>query len=91
MHFNGNILLSTKTRETTQYRVYLHLSDLLKGSFIPEHPIRELRDLTRYKTKLTHQISAEKNRFQKILEDANIKLSSVLNDVFGATKIILIL
>jgi transposase len=63
----------------------LLLSGLLKGSFIPERPIRELRDLTRYKTKLTNQVSAEKNRFQKILEDANIKLSSVLNDVFGAT------
>ena len=63
----------------------LLLSGLLKGSFIPERPIRELRDLTRYKTKLTNQISAERNRFQKILEDANIKLSSVLNDVFGAT------
>jgi len=63
----------------------LLLSGLLKSSFIPERPIRELRDLTRYKTKLTNQVSAEKNRFQKILEDANIKLSSVLNDVFGAT------
>lgn len=63
----------------------LLLSGLLKGSFIPERPIRELRDLTRYKTKLTNQVSAERNRFQKILEDANIKLSSVLNDVFGAT------
>lgn len=63
----------------------LLLSGLLKGSFIPERPIRELRDLTRYKTKLANQVSAEKNRFQKILEDANIKLSSVLNDVFGAT------
>ncbi len=41
--------------------------------------------MTRYKTKLINQISAERNRFQKILEDANIKLSSVLNDVFGAT------
>lgn len=63
----------------------LLLSGLLKGSFIPDRPIRELRDLTRYKTKLTNQISAERNRFQKILEDANIKLSSVLTDVFGAT------
>jgi transposase len=63
----------------------LLLSGLLKGSFIPERPIRELRDLTRYRTKLVNQISAERNRFQKILEDANIKLSSVLNDVFGVT------
>lgn len=72
-------------KKDSRWLAKLLLSGLLKGSFIPERPIRELRDLTRYKTKLTHQISAERNRFQKILEDANIKLSSVLNDVFGAT------
>jgi len=72
-------------KKDSRWLAKLLLSGLLKGSFIPERPIRELRDLTRYKTKLIHQISAEKNRFQKILEDANIKLSSVLNDVFGAT------
>ena len=72
-------------KKDSRWLAKLLLSGLLKGSFIPGRPIRELRDLTRYKTKLTQQISAEKNRFQKILEDANIKLSSVLNDVFGAT------
>ncbi|MDM8161742.1 IS110 family transposase [Labilibaculum sp. K2S] len=72
-------------KKDSRWLAKLLLSGLLKGSFIPERRIRELRDLTRYKTKLTNQISAERNRFQKILEDANIKLSSVLNDVFGAT------
>ncbi|HEY6914104.1 MAG TPA: IS110 family transposase [Paludibacter sp.] len=72
-------------KKDSRWLTKLLLSGLLKGSFIPERPIRELRDLTRYKTKLVNQISAERNRFQKILEDANIKLSSVLNDVFGAT------
>jgi transposase len=72
-------------KKDSRWLAKLLLSGLLKGSFIPERSIRELRDLTRYKTKLIHQISAEKNRFQKILEDANIKLSSVLNDIFGAT------
>ena len=68
----------------------LLLSGLLKGSFIPPKEIRELRDLFRYKRKLTGQISSEKNRLQKILEDANIKLSSVVSDTFGvsSTKII---
>jgi transposase len=68
----------------------LLLSGLLKGSFIPPKEIRELRDLFRYKRKLTSQISSEKNRLQKILEDANIKLSSVVSDTFGvsSTKII---
>ena len=68
----------------------LLLSGLLKGSFIPPVEIRQLRDLFRYKRKLTGQASAEKNRLQKILEDANIKLSSVVSDTFGvsATRII---
>lgn len=63
---------------------------LLKGSFIPPRDIRELRDLTRYEQKLIQNISAEKNRIQKILEDANIKLSSVVSNMFGvtATKIV---
>ena len=61
----------------------LLLSGLLKGSFIPPCDIREMRDLFRYRKKLTHQIVAEKNRLQKILEDANIKLGSVISDVFG--------
>ena len=61
----------------------LLLSGLLKGSFIPPRDIREMRDLFRYRKKLTGQIVAEKNRLQKILEDANIKLGSVISDVFG--------
>jgi len=63
---------------------------LINGSFIPPQDMRELRDLTRYRKKLTQSISAEKNRVQKTLEDANIKLSSVVSDTFGvsATEII---
>lgn len=68
----------------------LLLSGLLKKSFIPPRDIRELRDLFRYKKKLVQQTSSERNRLQKILEDANIKLSSVVSDVFGvsATKML---
>ena len=58
---------------------------LLKGSYIPPQDIRELRDLTRYRKKLTQSVSAEKNRVQKTLEDANIKLSSVVSDTFGVS------
>lgn len=62
----------------------------MKGSFIPPENIRELRDLSRYKTKLTREVASEKNRIQRILEDANIKLSSVVSDTSGtvATKLI---
>jgi transposase len=56
---------------------------LLKPSLIPPKPIRELRDLCRYRKKLTEQASSEKNRIQKVLEDANIKLASVASDIFG--------
>jgi transposase len=68
----------------------LLLSGLLKGSFIPPCDIRELRDLVRYKRKVVGQAASEKNRIIKILEDANIKLSSVLSKVDGAvgTRII---
>ena len=63
----------------------LLLSGLLKGSFIPPRPTRELRDLTRYRRKIVGQIASEKNRLQKILEDANIKLSSVVSNMSGVT------
>ncbi len=63
----------------------LLLSGLLQGSFIPPKPIRELRDLCRYRRKLVGQIASDKNRLQKVLEDANIKLSSVISDMSGAT------
>jgi transposase len=60
-------------------------SGLVRGSFIPPKPVRELRDLTRYKRKLIQTITAEKQRVEKILEDANIKLSSIASDTFGAS------
>jgi transposase len=68
----------------------LLLSGLLKGSFIPPVDIRALRDLVRYKKKLTQFIAAEKNRMIKTLEDCNVKLSSVVSNVQGvsATKMV---
>ena len=77
-------------KKDSKWITKLLLSGLLKGSFIPPKEIRELRDLFRYKRKLTGQISSEKNRLQKILEDANIKISSVVSNTFGvsSTKII---
>ena len=63
----------------------LLLSGLLRGSFIPPKQTRELRDLTRYRRKIVASIVSEKNRLHKILEDANIKLSSVVSNMSGAT------
>jgi transposase len=58
---------------------------LLKGSFIPPRPQRELRDLTRHRTQLVEEKTRTINRIQKVLEDANIKLASVATDVMGVS------
>jgi transposase len=58
---------------------------LLRGSFVPPAPIRELRDLTRYRKRLIQAHASEGQRIQKILEDAGIKLDSVATDVLGAS------
>jgi transposase len=60
-------------------------SGLIEGSFVPPQDIRELRDLTRHRKKMVNHASAEKNRIQKVLESAGIKLGSVISDVFGVT------
>jgi len=58
---------------------------MVTPSFIPPRPLRELRDLTRRRRKLIQTAAAEKNRVGKVLEDANIKLGSVLSDIFGVS------
>jgi transposase len=58
---------------------------LLRASFIPPRPTRDLRDLTRQRTQLTCEKTAVINRIQKVLEDANIKLSSVASDALGVS------
>lgn len=56
---------------------------LVRPSFVPPKPIRELRELTRYRKSLTHERGREVQRLQKVLEDAGIKLSNVATDVTG--------
>jgi transposase len=68
----------------------LLLSGLLNGSFVPPELTRETRDIFRYKVKMVQASASDKNRIQRILEDANIKLSSVVSDMSGATAIKLI-
>ena len=58
---------------------------LLKASFVPPPPIRELRDLTRYRVQQVRDRAQEVNRLCKVLEDAGLKLTSVLTDVMGAS------
>jgi len=58
---------------------------LIAKSFVPPRPLRELRDLLRYRRKLTESQAAERNRLLRLLETANIKLASVATDVFGVS------
>jgi transposase len=74
----------------SQWICKLLISGLLKGSFIPPENIQELRDLHRYKKKLIGIVASEKNRIIRVLEDANIKLSSVVSDTSGVTASYLI-
>ena len=56
---------------------------LIRSSFVPPSPIQELRDLTRTRKQLVREVSQHTLRLQKVLEDANLKLTSVLSDVLG--------
>ncbi|GAC1554218.1 MAG: IS110 family transposase [Herpetosiphon sp.] len=58
---------------------------LLRGSFIPDAPQRELRDLTRHRTTQVQERARAVNRLQKVLEDANLKLAAVASDVMGVS------
>ena len=58
---------------------------MLRPSFVPPPPIRRLRDLTRYRSDLVSDRTGEKNRVEKLLEDAQIKVSVVASDIFGVS------
>lgn len=58
---------------------------MIRPSFVPPRPIRQLRDLTRYRVDLVGERGREKNRVEKLLEDAGIKLSVVASDIFGVS------
>ena len=58
---------------------------MCRPSFVPPAPIRRLRDLTRYRRTLIRERTREKQRVEKLLEDAQIKLSSVASDIFGVS------
>ena len=58
---------------------------LVRGSFVPPAPIRELRDLTRYRKVLIQERTREANRLHKVLEDAGVKLASVATNILGAS------
>ena len=58
---------------------------LIRSSFVPPAPIQELRDLTRTRRQLVHEVSRHVLRIQKTLEDANVKLTEVLSNIVGVS------
>jgi transposase len=77
-----------KKGEKTDFRdaiqlAHLHRHGMLTGSYLPERGVVELRDLTRRRKKLLGNLNSEKNRIQKILEVANVKIGNIITDVFG--------
>ena len=68
-----------------QWLAELGAHGLVRGSFVPPQPIRELRDLTRTRVTMTRDRAREINRLEKLLEDAGIKLSSVATDILGVS------
>lgn len=72
-------------RKDSAWICKLLLAGLLKPGYIPPKEQRNLRDLTRYRVKLIESAASNKNRIIRILEDANIKLSSVLSNMSGVT------
>jgi transposase len=69
----------------SRWLAHLLRHGMIRPSFIPERGIRELRGLTRRRKQLTHDATGVKNRVSKVLEEGNIKLGSVLTDIFGVT------
>jgi transposase len=68
-----------------QWIAQLHRCGLIQPSMVPTREIRDLRDRTRYRRKLIQAITAEKNRIHKLLQDANIKLTTFVSDLFGVS------
>ena len=70
-------------RKDAKWICDLFMCDMIKPSFIPSPEIRQLRDLMRYRFKLTNMLTGEKNRAQNCLTISNLKLDDVFSDVFG--------
>ena len=70
-------------RKDAKWICNLFMCDMIKPSFIPSPEIRQLRDLVRYRVKLTNMLTGEKNRARNCLTVSNLKLDDVFSDVFG--------
>jgi transposase len=86
---NGQDVKGRKGHKTDwndcRWLAHLLRHGLIRASFIPSKPVRELRDLTRRRKQILSNAGSERNRVQKVLEEANVKIGSVLSDVFGVS------
>jgi transposase len=86
---NGQDVKGRKGHKTDwndcRWLAHLLRHGLVRASFIPPRPVRELRDLTRRRKQVLSVAASERNRVQKVLEEANVKIASVLTDVFGVS------
>ena len=73
-------------RKDAKWICDLFMCDMIKPSFIPPSDVRQLRDLMRYRSKLTSCLTGEKNRAQNCLTVSNLKLDDVFSDVFGKSS-----
>jgi transposase len=88
--------VKTRKGHKTDRKDAEHLADLLRhnhvrSSYIPPEPVRQLRDLTRRRVQLTQDATRERNRVAKLLEQTNVKIGSVLTDVFGVSGLRMLL
>jgi transposase len=70
-------------RNDARWLAHLLRHGMIRASFIPRRDVRELRDLTRRRKQMVNCAAEERNRVQRILQEANIQLGTVLSDVFG--------
>ncbi len=71
--------------QDAKWLAQLHRCGLIEASMVPDQEIRDLRDLTRYRTKMVQAVTSEKNRIHKILQDGNIKLTTFISDLYGVS------
>jgi transposase len=74
----------------SEWNAHLLRVGAIAASFVPPKPIRDLRDLVRYRTKLVQTRNSERNRLLALLERANIKISTFVSDVFGVSGILML-
>ena len=72
-------------RNDSRWLAHLLRHDMIRPSFIPRREVRELRDLTRRRKQLIGHAVDERNRVQRVLQEANVQLGTVLSDLFGTS------